>query len=120
MLHAVIAKVGIDPLHFGWSWCSPDDRPPDPPFRVVLFVMAAVSGLPFERVVRATAPFIIPLLVVLALITFFRRWSPWLPNLVMGSSGKQSPRRGDILTTLVLNPFLDLGMAMMVIWAQKN
>jgi TRAP-type C4-dicarboxylate transport system permease large subunit len=55
-----------------------------PPFGVVLFVMAGVSGLPFERVVRATAPFIIPLLVVLALITFFPSLVTWLPNLVMG------------------------------------
>jgi TRAP-type C4-dicarboxylate transport system permease large subunit len=77
--------VGIDPLHFGLVMVlNLMIGLLTPPFGVVLFVMAGVSGLPFERVVRATAPFIIPLLVVLALITFFPPLVTWLPNLVMG------------------------------------
>jgi len=85
MLMPIIAKVGIDPLHFGLVMVlNLMIGLLTPPFGVVLFVMAGVSGLPFERVVRATAPFIIPLLVVLALITFFPPLVTWLPNLVMG------------------------------------
>jgi TRAP-type C4-dicarboxylate transport system permease large subunit len=85
MLMPIIVKVGIDPLHFGLVMVlNLMIGLLTPPFGVVLFVMAGVSGLPFERVVRATAPFIIPLLVVLALITFFPPLVTWLPNLVMG------------------------------------
>jgi TRAP-type C4-dicarboxylate transport system permease large subunit len=85
MLIPIIAKVGIDPLHFGLVMVlNLMIGLLTPPFGVVLFVMAGVSGLPFERVVRATAPFIIPLLLVLALITFFPPLVTWLPNLVMG------------------------------------
>jgi TRAP-type C4-dicarboxylate transport system permease large subunit len=51
---------------------------------MVLFVMVGVSGISFERVVRATLPFIIPLLTVLFLITVFPPLVTWLPNLLMG------------------------------------
>jgi len=85
MLMPVIAKVGIDPVHFGLVMVlNLMIGLLTPPFGVILFVMVGVSGLSFERVVRATAPFIIPLLVVLALITFFPPLVTWLPNLVMG------------------------------------
>ena len=85
MLMPIIIKVGIDPVHFGLVMVlNLMIGLLTPPFGVVLFVMAAVSGLPLERVVRATAPFIIPLLLVLVLITLFPPLVTWLPNLVMG------------------------------------
>jgi tripartite ATP-independent transporter DctM subunit len=85
MLMPVIAKVGIDPVHFGVVMVlNLMIGLLTPPFGVVLFVMTGVSGLPFERVVRATLPFIVPLLVVLALITVFPWLVTWLPRLVMG------------------------------------
>jgi tripartite ATP-independent transporter DctM subunit len=85
MLMPVITKVGIDPLHFGLVMVlNLMIGLLTPPFGVVLFVMVGVSGLSFERIVRATLPFILPLLVVLALITFFPPLVTWLPNLVMG------------------------------------
>jgi tripartite ATP-independent transporter DctM subunit len=85
MLMPVIAKVGIDPLHFGLVMVlNLMIGLLTPPFGVVLFVMAGVAHMPFERVVRATLPFIIPLLVVLVLITFFPPLVTWLPTLVMG------------------------------------
>ncbi len=85
MLMPVIAKVGIDPLHFGLVMVlNLMIGLLTPPFGVVLFVMAGISELSFERIVRATAPFLIPLLVVLALITFIPSLVTWLPKLVMG------------------------------------
>lgn len=85
MLMPVITQVGIDPLHFGVVMVlNLMIGLLTPPFGVVLFVMAGISGLPFERVVRATLPFIAPLLAVLALITVFPGLVTWLPNLVMG------------------------------------
>jgi tripartite ATP-independent transporter DctM subunit len=85
MLMPVITKVGIDPVHFGVVMVlNLMIGLLTPPFGVVLFVMAGISGLPFDRIVRATLPFLVPLLVVLALITFFPPLVTWLPNLVMG------------------------------------
>ena len=48
-----------------------------PPFGIVLFVMQQVSGLSYGRVVKATAPFLLPLFIVLVLIVIF-------PELVIG------------------------------------
>jgi tripartite ATP-independent transporter DctM subunit len=85
MLMPVITKVGIDPVHFGLVMVlNLMIGLLTPPFGVVLFVMAGISRLPFERIVRATAPFLLPLLAVLALITFLPSLVTWLPNLVMG------------------------------------
>jgi TRAP-type C4-dicarboxylate transport system permease large subunit len=85
MLMPVIVKVGIDPLHFGLVMVlNLMIGLLTPPFGMVLFVMAGVSGLSFERVVRATLPFLIPLLSVLFLITVFPPLVTWLPNLLMG------------------------------------
>lgn len=85
MLMPVVLKLGIDPLHFGLVLVlNLMIGLLTPPFGVVLFVMAGISDVPFERVVRATLPFLIPLLAVLALITFFPPIVTWLPKLVMG------------------------------------
>jgi tripartite ATP-independent transporter DctM subunit len=85
MLMPVVLKLGIDPLHFGLVLVlNLMIGLLTPPFGVVLFVMAGISDVPFERVVRATLPFLIPLLAVLALITFFPPLVTWLPKLVMG------------------------------------
>ncbi len=50
-----------------------------PPFGTVLFVMVGVSGLSFERVVRAKLPFTIRLLAVLLLTMVFLPSSPGCP-----------------------------------------
>ncbi|HSB04910.1 MAG TPA: TRAP transporter large permease [Thermodesulfobacteriota bacterium] len=85
MLMPIIIKVGIDPLHFGLVMVlNLMIGLLTPPFGMVLFVMAGVSGLPIERVVRSTLPFLIPLLIVLFLITIFPPLVTWLPSLVMG------------------------------------
>lgn len=85
ILMEVITKVGIDPVHFGLIMVlNLMIGLLTPPFGMVLFVMVQVGKISFERVVRATMPFIIPLLVVLGLITVFPPLVTWLPNLVMG------------------------------------
>ncbi|HSB78181.1 MAG TPA: TRAP transporter large permease [Candidatus Methylomirabilis sp.] len=85
ILMQVTSQVGIDPVHFGLVMIlNLMIGLLTPPFGVVLFVMVQVGGLSFEKVVRATAPFIVPLFVVLGLITVFPPLVTWLPNLVMG------------------------------------
>ena len=57
-----------------------------PPFGMVLFVMAQISGLKFEEVVEATFPVLIPLFIVLALITIFPVLVTGLPDMLMGAA----------------------------------
>jgi len=85
ILLEVTTKVGIDPVHFGVLMVlNLMIGLLTPPFGVVLFVMVQVGNMSFEEVVKATWPFIIPLLVVLAMITVRAPLVTWLPNLVMG------------------------------------
>ena len=82
----VIKAVGIDPgaLWFGRG-PQPDDRDADAARGDrALFVVARVAKLPFEQVTRATAPFLIPLVVVLLLITVFPELVLWLPRVLFG------------------------------------
>ncbi len=55
-----------------------------PPFGVGLFIMADMSGLTVQQTIRATMPFLVPLLVSLALITYLPGLVTWLPRLVFG------------------------------------
>ncbi len=55
-----------------------------PPFGVGLYVLSDLSGMSVGQVMRAVAPFLIPLLVSLALITFFPQLVLWLPEIVFG------------------------------------
>jgi tripartite ATP-independent transporter DctM subunit len=81
VLLPIAEKVGIDPVHLGiivilnlmLGLLTP-------PVGMVLYVLSKVSGVKFEQCVMATAPFIVPLLIVLAMITFFPEIAMWLPN----------------------------------------
>ena len=85
ILLPVIQHLGIDPVHFGVIMVlNLMIGLLTPPFGIVLFVMAQVSGLKFEAVVRATLPFLIPLFVVLILIVLFPGLVTALPDMVMG------------------------------------
>lgn len=78
----IIEKLGIDPVQFGVIMVlNLMIGLLTPPVGMVLYVLSRVSGLPFERCVTATTPFLIPLLVVLALITFIPSLTLWLPTL---------------------------------------
>jgi TRAP-type C4-dicarboxylate transport system permease large subunit len=52
-----------------------------PPVGAVLFIGSAVSKVPMERVVKATLPFYVCMVVTLLLITFVPGISMFLPNL---------------------------------------
>ncbi len=76
---------GIDPVQFGVIFVlNLMIGTLTPPVGIVLFVVAKVADLPFERVTRATAPYLVPLLAVLAAITLFPPLTTWLPGLVLG------------------------------------
>jgi tripartite ATP-independent transporter DctM subunit len=78
-------KLGIDPIQFGLMFVlNLMIGTITPPVGIVLFVTAKVANISFERVTRATLPFLIPLLVVLAMVTLWPPLSTALPELLLG------------------------------------
>jgi tripartite ATP-independent transporter DctM subunit len=78
-------ELSINPVHFGIIMCINIILGTlTPPFGEVLFVLSSIAKIPVEKVTRYTAPFLIPLLVVLTLISIFPGISLWLPNLLFG------------------------------------
>ena len=80
----VIQRLGIDPVHFGivviLNLMIGNLTPPVGP---VLYVVSTIGKISFERAFRSTAPFILPLLIVLFLITYIPSLVLWVPNLLM-------------------------------------
>lgn len=83
VLLPIVMKIGIDPVHFGVIMVlNLMIGLLTPPVGMVLYVLSRVSKVPFERCVAATAPFLIPLVAVLMLVTFVPAVSMWLPTLI--------------------------------------
>lgn len=83
VLLPVAVQFGIDPVHFGIILIlNLMIGLLTPPVGMVLYVLAKVSDVPFERCVVATAPFLIPLVTVLMMLTFIPALSMWLPTLL--------------------------------------
>lgn len=81
VLLPVAIKLGIDPVHFGLIMVlNLMIGLLTPPVGMVLYVLARVSKLSFEETVKAVAPWIVPLVLVLALITFVPETVLWLPR----------------------------------------
>ena len=55
-----------------------------PPLGLGLFIVARLSGAPFEDIVRAVLPYFVPLLIVLALLALVPGFALWLPNALLG------------------------------------
>jgi len=82
VLLPIAQQVGIDPVHLGLIVIlNLMLGLLTPPVGMVLYVLSKVSGVKFERCVTATAPFLVPLLIVLGLICFIPEIALWLPNI---------------------------------------
>ncbi len=81
ILLPVAQSIGISPIQFGIMVvlnCGIGLL--TPPVGAVLFIGSAVAKRPMEKVVRATLPFYICMLVALLLLTFMPFISLWLPS----------------------------------------
>lgn len=82
ILLPIATSIGIDPIQFGIMVilnCGIGLL--TPPVGAVLFIGSAVSKVSMERVVKATMPFYICMIITLLLITFIPAVSLWLPSL---------------------------------------
>lgn len=55
-----------------------------PPLGLVLYALTEVGKLSLERTIRGVAPFLIPLIICLLLITFIPLFTEFLPKLILG------------------------------------
>ena len=78
-------SFGIDPVQFGLIMIfNLILGTIHPPIGVVLFITSRIAGISFERMSRAILPWLVPLLIVLAMITVWPPLTTALPNWVMG------------------------------------
>jgi len=85
VLVPIALKLGIDPVHFGLVLVlNLMIGLLTPPMGMVLFVLQKVARLTFDQTVRAVLPWLAPLLVTLALITYVPQIVLWLPSLIYG------------------------------------
>lgn len=79
--------LGIDLVHFGVV-CVINIMIGliTPPYGLLLFIITAISGAPLRHIIRDTTPFIIAMVIALAIITFVPETVLWLPR-TMGYKG---------------------------------
>jgi tripartite ATP-independent transporter DctM subunit len=83
ILLPIATSIGMTPVQFGIIMvlnCGIGLL--TPPVGAVLFIGSAVAKLPMEKVVKATLPFYLCMIVALLLITFIPGISMFLPNLI--------------------------------------
>jgi len=82
VLLPLMDKIGVDPVHFGLIMVlNLMIGLLTPPVGMVLYILARVANISFERTTKACLPFLIPLLVSLALVTYWPGMVMFLPNL---------------------------------------
>ena len=85
VLMPVVHQLGIDPVHFGLVMVlNLMIGLLHPPMGMVLFVLARIADLSFERTTIAILPWLVPLLAALGLVTYVPQISLWLPRLFYG------------------------------------
>jgi TRAP-type C4-dicarboxylate transport system permease large subunit len=84
ILLPIAAQLGIDPVHFGLVMVlNLMIGLLHPPMGMVLFVLARVAGLSFERTTMAILPWLVPLLVSLVILTYVPAIVLWVPRMFM-------------------------------------
>ena len=82
VLLPLMERIGVDPVHFGVIMVlNLMIGLLTPPVGMVLYILARVANISFERTTRACAPFLIPLVVTLGLVTYWPDMVLWLPTM---------------------------------------
>lgn len=84
ILYPLITALGIDPIHFGVVMVvNLMIGVATPPMGMCLFVMSHISGIKVEVLMRNILPFLIPMIIVLFVITYFPILVTYLPDIFM-------------------------------------
>ena len=85
ILFPIALEMGIDPIHLGIIMVvNMEIGMITPPVGLNLFVTSGITGMPLLRVVKASLPWLMILLVFLVIVTYVPIVSTWLPTLLMG------------------------------------
>jgi C4-dicarboxylate transporter DctM subunit len=85
ILAPALVPLGVDPVHFAIIFThNMEIALVHPPVGLNLFILASISTAPIWEVIRGIFPFIVLLLLCLAIITYVPWLSLWLPKLVYG------------------------------------
>jgi tripartite ATP-independent transporter DctM subunit len=81
----LINAIGLDPVYLGMVVVlNLSIGMSTPPVGMCLFVTAKLANVRLEALYKEIIPFLVPLIICLALVTYFPDLSLWLPNLVFG------------------------------------
>jgi C4-dicarboxylate transporter DctM subunit len=85
ILAPALRPMGVDPVHFSIIFThNMEIGLVHPPVGLNLFVLSSVAVAPVGTVIRGILPFLVILLVVLAIITYLPSLTLWLPGAVLG------------------------------------
>jgi len=81
ILMPIVLKFEIDPVQFGLILTlNLMIGLLTPPIGVVMFVLSRIAKLSLQRTIRAILPWLVPLLIALAIISYVPEVSLWLPT----------------------------------------
>lgn len=85
ILLPIAVSYGVDPIHFGLIFIlNLMIGLITPPVGLVLYTLAGVSDVPFEKIAYKMLPFIGVTIIVLLFVTFIPEISLFLPRLILG------------------------------------
>jgi len=85
ILAPALRPMGVDPVHFSIIFThNMEIGLIHPPVGLNLFVLSSVAVAPIGTVIRGILPFLVLLLVVLAIITWLPTLTLWLPGAALG------------------------------------
>jgi C4-dicarboxylate transporter DctM subunit len=85
ILAPALRPMGVDPVHFSIIFThNMEIGLVHPPVGLNLFVLSSVATAPIGTVIRGILPFLVILLVVLGVITYWPALTLWLPGVVLG------------------------------------
>jgi C4-dicarboxylate transporter DctM subunit len=85
ILAPALGPMGVDPVHFSIIFThNMEIGLVHPPVGLNLFVLSSVAVAPMGEAIRGILPFLVVLLIVLAIITYVPVLTLWLPDTIFG------------------------------------
>ena len=85
ILAPALGPMGVDPIHFAIIFThNMEIGLVHPPVGLNLFVLSSIAAAPMGEVIRGILPFLLILLIVLAIIVCVPDLTLWLPEMVFG------------------------------------
>ncbi len=82
----VVESLGYDPIWFGVMFCvNTQIGLITPPMGTDLFAVKTIFNIPTKEIIKGVLPFMLVLLVHLALLVIFPEITLWLPNAMVGT-----------------------------------